>query len=145
MKWFQGQQILVPFDYSDASVEAVKVALALADNADEVHVLHVLIHLPATEPTLLLHEFQDEKRAEMARESMKDRLSKESIDGVQIHVTLGNPPTVIADLAEEIDAGLIVIPSHGYTGLKRFMLGSVTERVVRLAKCPVLVLKQDET
>ena len=47
------------------------------------------------------------------------------------------------ELADELKAGMIVIPSHGYRGLKRFFLGSVAERVVRQANCPVLVLKHD--
>ena len=144
MHWFKGKRIIVPFDYSDESMEAVKVAVTLADSRSEVHVVHVLVELPATEPMVIWDEFSEEKRRSKTRESMEEKLSAENMEGVQIDVGLGNPATVIADLAAETEAAMIVIPSHGYTGLKRFMLGSVAERVVRLAKCPVLVLKKHD-
>ena len=79
------------------------------------------------------------------RESAEKTLVENDIEGVQVNVAIGNPGRVIADLAEEIEAGLVIIPSHGYTGLKRWFLGSVAERVVQLAKCPVLVLKDKQT
>lgn len=142
MQWFHGRRVLVPFDFSDPSLEAVKVGLALASNPDELYVVHVLIQVPATEPAALWDEFHDEKRIATARESIEEKLNEADIRGMQVHVSIGNPSTDIADYAEEIDAGLIVIPSHGYTGVKRLLLGSVAERVVRLAKCPVLVLKE---
>jgi nucleotide-binding universal stress UspA family protein len=141
MKWFKGKRVLVPFDYSDESVEAVKVALALAESRDDVHVLHVLIELPASDPVVIWDEMNDEKRMTAARASMEEKLAESDIRGVQLDTRIGNPAIVIADLAEEVEAGVIIIPSHGYTGVKRFFLGSVAERVVRLAKCPVLVLK----
>jgi nucleotide-binding universal stress UspA family protein len=48
---------------------------------------------------------------------------------------------VCVDRAEAIDAELIIVPSHGRSGFSRLLLGSVAERIVRLAKCPVLILK----
>ena len=144
MNWFQGKRVLVPFDFSDESAEAVKVAVALADRKDDVHVLHVLVELPATDPVAVWDELSDEKRRDKAHQAMEKQLSDLEIDGVHLDVSIGNPGTVIADLAEEIEAGLVVIPSHGYTGIKRLLLGSVAERVVRLTKCPVLVLKKRE-
>ena len=142
MQWFHGRRVLVPFDFSEPSLEAVKVGSALASKPEELYVVHVLIQVPATEPAALWDEFHDEKRIATARESIAEKLSEAGVEGAQINVTIGNPSTDIADLAEEITAGLIVIPSHGYTGVKRLLLGSVAERVVRLAKCPVLVLKE---
>ncbi len=56
----------------------------------------------------------------------------------------GDPGLVITDYATEIGAGLIVIPSHGYHGLKRLVLGSVAERVIRHADCSVLVLRRGD-
>jgi nucleotide-binding universal stress UspA family protein len=141
MNWFHGKRVVVPFDFSGDSINAVKMALKLADRADEVHVAHVLLELPATDPIVIWDEFSDERRRKTLRESMEKTLADSGIEGVQVNVSVGNPGRVIADLAEEIEAGLIVIPSHGYTGLKRWFLGSVAERVVHLAKCPVLVLK----
>ena len=143
MTWFKGKRVLVPFDFSDESIEAVKVGVAVAEHKDDVHVLHVLLELPATDPVAVWDGLNDERRKNTTRDSMEKALAEAGIKDVQINATIGNPAQVIADLADEIEAGLIVIPSHGYTGVKRLFLGSVAERVVRLAKCPVLVLKSD--
>ena len=57
---------------------------------------------------------------------------------------LGVPYEEIVDVAKELAVDLIVIATHGYTALKHFLLGSTTERVVRLAPCPVLVVREGE-
>jgi nucleotide-binding universal stress UspA family protein len=59
-------------------------------------------------------------------------------------VAFGDPGQRITAYAEEVGADVIVMPSHGRTGLKRLLLGSVAERVLRLAHCPVLVLKSKQ-
>ena len=141
MSWFNGKRVVVPFDFSEESIHAAKMALQLAQRPDEVHVAHVLLQLPATDPVVIWDEFSDQRRKDTVHTAMEKSLADNEIDGVQINVSIGNPGRVIADLAEEIEAGLIVIPSHGYTGVKRWFLGSVAETVVRLAKCPVMVLK----
>jgi nucleotide-binding universal stress UspA family protein len=61
---------------------------------------------------------------------------------VQAHVLTGDPGTTITDYANEQSADLIVIPSHGYHGINRIVLGSVAERVLRHANCPVLVTRR---
>jgi len=146
MSWFNGKRAVVPFGFSDECINAVKMALQLAERPDDVHVAHVLLQLPATDPIVIWsdNELSDEKRKTTVRESMEKKLAENDIEGVQVNASIGKPGLVIADLAEEIEAGLIVIPSHGYTGIKRWFLGSVAERVVQLAKCPVLVLKTKE-
>lgn len=145
MKWFQGKRVVVPFDYSEASVNAVKVALQLAENKEDVQVVHVLLELPPTDPAAVWDTWNDEKRKNTSRASIEARLAEVDVHDVTIHVAVGVPGKVVADLAEELGAGIIVIPSHGYTGWKRFFLGSVTERVVRQAQCSVLVLKGEPT
>ncbi len=144
MSWFTEKRIVVPFDFSDESLEAIKVALKLAESDDDVHVLHVLPELMTTDPGVVWGTVDDAKRREHTRAEMDKKLGSLGVKNLHLDVGIGNPGTVIADLAEEIGAGLIVIPSHGRTGVKRFLLGSVAERVVRLAKCPVLVLKASE-
>ena len=141
MKWFHEKQILVPFDFSEQSVEAVEVALQLVDKQSEVHVAHVCPYLNTVEPAVIWDAIDDEKRKEHTTAEMSKMLAGLGAANVQFHVGFGDPGHVIADLAEDIPAGLIVIPSHGRSGFKRLLLGSVAERVVRLAKCPVLVLK----
>ena len=67
-------------------------------------------------------------------------------DSVDIKVMLreGKPGVTILKVSEEISADLIVIPSHGYHGMKRLVLGSVAERVIRHATCSVLVLRRSD-
>ncbi len=141
MSWFNGKRIVVPFDFSDESTNAVRLALQMANRPDEVHVAHVLQELPPTDPVVIWGQLDDEARKRAIREQMESLFAEQQIEGVQINVSIGNPSRMIADLAEEIEAGLIVIPSHGYSGVRRWFLGSVAERVVQLAACPVLVLK----
>ena len=143
MGWFNQKRILVPFDFSDESVDAIRLALKLAESKDDIHVLHVLMQLPAGDPYYIWDEESDKHRMEHVREKMKEEAAKLGVENIHLDVAIGNASTKIADLAEEIGAGLIIIPSHGRTGVKRLLLGSVTERVVRLAHCPVLVLKKD--
>lgn len=141
MSWFNGKRVIVPFDFSNECVNAVKLALELAERPDEVHVAHVLQQLPVTDPAVIWDGDIEENRKKVARSAMEKTLADNDIAGVQVNIALGKPGQVIADLADEIEAGLIVIPSHGYTGVQRFFLGSVAERVAQLATCPVLVLK----
>jgi nucleotide-binding universal stress UspA family protein len=56
----------------------------------------------------------------------------------------GSPAKVIAEVAGEMATDLLVISTHGYTGLKHVLMGSIAEQVVRYAPCPVLVVRQQE-
>ena len=144
MNWFERKQVLVPFDFSDACMAAVNVAIELAENVADIHVLHVLETLPATSPLAIWDSDADEKRKTTVRTAMQESFSKLDITNLHLDVTIGNPARAVADFAKEIDCGLIVIPSNSRSPLQRIFIGSVAERVVRLAPCPVLVLKSDE-
>lgn len=140
-KVFDNQRIVVPFDFSNESIAAAKLAVNLAEQINDVHVAHVLLEFPSTDPVAGWSELDDARRKEHARENMRQQLADNDIEGVHLNVTIGRPARVIADLAEEIQAGLIVVPSNKDGGYRRWFLGSVAERIVQLAKCPVLVLK----
>ena len=75
------------------------------------------------------------------RKAIPERLAQAQVEGVRVEVVMDDPPHGIADFAQQTHAELIVMPSHGRTGVKRLLIGSVTERVLRLAHCPVLVLR----
>ncbi|MCA9168024.1 MAG: universal stress protein [Planctomycetales bacterium] len=140
MSWLPRKRIIVPFDFSDESFAAVRLARSFVEDAGALHVVHVLPELTATEPGVIWATIDDTSRMNHAREAMEERLK--DVPGIEINVGFGDPGHVITDLAQEIGADLIVIPSHGRTGVKRLLLGSVAERVVRMAHCPVLVLRQ---
>jgi nucleotide-binding universal stress UspA family protein len=133
---------VVPFDLWEPSSAAILVAQKFVS---DVHVLYVVPELPAGDPYVISDEFTDEKRIRHARDKISEQLDEwDSIDSsdLKIHVVVGKPGPQIAKFAAAIDADLIVIPSHGRTGLERVILGSVAEHVVRHAKCSVLVLKR---
>ena len=143
MKYFENQTIIVPFDFSEPCVDAVETALKLAKSPADVHVVHVLQSLATGHPYSEWDEECEQKRLPTARSSMEEKLKDLQIENVCLDVAIGNAGNAVAGLAKEIDAGLIIIPSHGKRGVQRMLLGSVTERVVRLAPCPVLVLKHE--
>jgi nucleotide-binding universal stress UspA family protein len=70
--------------------------------------------------------------------------SAEKYKGIQVEVSFGNAGFRISEYAQEIGADLIVIPSHGRTGIERMLIGSVAERVVQHSHCPVLVLRSGQ-
>ena len=110
--------------------------------AEEVHVVHVLPELAQSEPMVLWEAWESQKRHKHAEDELRKFLAGDRYVGLALHVFVGDPGQEITALAERLGAELIVLPSHGRTGLKRLLIGSVAERVVRLAHCPVLVLRK---
>jgi len=103
----------------------------------------VLPIMEVADPGVIWETIDDDSRREHAEAALQREVRSQDLNE-QVHVTIrfGDPGHEIAAYAEEIDAGLIVVSSHGRTGLRHLLLGSVADRVVRLAKCPVLVLKR---
>jgi nucleotide-binding universal stress UspA family protein len=140
-------KILAPTDLSPESLDVVKYAghLAKAEGA-RLTVLHVVhstsFAYSGFAPPLDLSAF-DADLVKAAEEELK-RWAKTSLRGVErvdLMVRIGLADEVVESVAEEIGAGVIVMATHGRRGLKRALLGSVTEWVVRRAPCPVLVIK----
>lgn len=133
------QKILVPTDLSETSAAALRRALDMARRADgAVTLLHVY-HLPPYE----LSDDTVEKIAGAARASV-DALARQCGDaGVPVTAVVlpGSPAEVIVDYARHEGMDLIALGTHGRTGLKHILLGSVAERVVRFAGCPVLTIR----
>lgn len=145
MNWFLDKAIVVPVDYSEASIDAVKIAMRLASSEQQVHVIHVIPDLRgSTDPRSVERQLDyDLQKLEMKKE-LGESLSDIASDVTSIEVGVGDPGHTIVGFAEQIGAGLIVMPSHGRRGISRVLLGSVAERVVRLAHCPVMILKSSK-
>lgn len=142
MKTLRERKILVPVDFSDASFDAVEVACEIASDESNVIVLHVLeLH---ERHDLLANAIDDSKRRNHAETVLRESFETASHTSIEIEIRFGDPGTRIAELAESKHADLIVMPSHDKTRIKRLFLGSVTERVLRLAHCPVLILRDAE-
>lgn len=144
MSWQVDKPILVPFDFSDHSVAALRKALNIAESPGLVHAVHVLPFMIPTEPGVVWATVDDASRLEHAQEAMGKSMVEHKFGDVVTDVRLGDPGQVVADLADSLDASLVVVGSHGRTGLSRLVLGSVAERVTRLAHCAVLVVKLPE-
>lgn len=142
MSILQAQKIVVPVDFSDLAFEALDRALEIAEgNAQRVYVIHVLADLMVNEPGAIWGEINNEKRTRNAKEALRQRLSDDRFRGLNIEIEFGDAGHRIAEYAKKLGAELIVMPSHGRTGLSRVLIGSVAQRVVQLAHCPVLVLR----
>ena len=142
MTYFPKRCVVVPVDFSADSLAAVEVARTLVDSPDQLHIIHVLIDLAPLEAGEVWGVVDPQARVEQTEKLLKEKLTDPRIKGAHMAVLLGEPAHGIANYAQEKHAELIVIPSHGRTGITRLLIGSVAERVVRLAHCPVLVLRK---
>ena len=141
--FFANKTILLPFDYSEVATAAVDEALSMSHESSRICMLHVLVPLYAisVEPGMMIDLGDDQERIESAIGGMKEMVNNPA-SVIEYEARIGDPGVEIVDYAQEIGADLIVMPSHGRTGLKRLLLGSVAERVVRHAECPVMVLRK---
>ena len=142
MDWLTGKTVVVPIDFSDDSLAAMQTARELADDPADLHAIHVLPVLEANDPGVIWYNIDDESRSQHAAEALQKELADRGHDKMQIAIRFGDPGHQIAQYAEQVDAGLVVVSSHDQSALTHLLIGSVAERVVRLAHCPVLVLKR---
>lgn len=135
-------RVLVPTDFSDEASKAQENALASVRDPSCLHVLHVLPRLNPGDPGMTWHTVDDQTRTDHVKQYFREHYADPAYEHVHLSVVIGDPATEITHYAKENQISLIVIPSHGRVGVSRFLMGSVAERVVRLAPCPVLVLRQ---
>jgi nucleotide-binding universal stress UspA family protein len=143
------RSILVPTDFSECARHAVPVAAELARLLGaRVMCLHVVE--PAVQPVGWTPVAEPmpatelgERLEETAARDLPAFSKSEEFAGLEVEDLLahGEPAAEIVRVAEERGAGLIVVSSHGRTGLGRILFGSTAESVVRHARCPVLVVK----
>jgi nucleotide-binding universal stress UspA family protein len=141
-------KILLATDASREAELGAQTAADLAQKTDsELHVVHVLaLPLDTHDPS----SFEPEVLARLeirARTTLEDLVGKIEASGGVVegsHLAAGRPDVEIVALAEEIGAGLIVMGSRGVGGLRRALMGSVSNSVVRHAHCPVLVVRSEK-
>lgn len=153
----QSYVILVGTDFSDASKEAISQALdtALERDGSIVHVLHVLdtghvvvlaemSEVPVVpEPQLLASTTA--KLREHVREQLEAHGNEHATLAITSHVRFGEAAEEIAQFASDVSANLVVVGTHPRHGASRWLIGSVAEKVVRTAPCPVLVARHVDT
>jgi nucleotide-binding universal stress UspA family protein len=139
------QKYLVPIDFSKGSEIALDYAMAMArQNKARLTLLHVIpaaTGYPSEAMRFDLYSLMErDAREDLARLMKKKKLSS---GAAQILLMRGvNPAEIIARQAKKLHASMIVMGSHGRTGWQRLLLGSVAEKTLRLAGCPVLIVKK---
>lgn len=148
----QMNKIVVPVDFSEPSIAAVRYASALAKHfKSEIHLVHVIQHtLPwnpavnasmwAATPEGFTVEWEQtlDAREKEALQKLKE-FDQADLEGLQVksHVMKGDPADKIVALQKEIGADLILMATHGYGAFRQLLLGSVTAKVLHDAECPV--------
>lgn len=145
---FPPHRILAPIDFSDASAEALRIAAGLAQRYEaELEVVHVVepIPFPASITTGMrsFYDYLPDLKAAIEAEVNRMVEYVQAVPGFTIRVEEGQPSVLIAQRGEQGVADLIVMATHGRTGFEHVLLGSVAERVIRTAPCPVLVVRPE--
>jgi nucleotide-binding universal stress UspA family protein len=142
------KKILVPIDFSDYSKKALQYSVKFSKRFEaDITLIYVI------EPAVYPADFSmgqiavpaaDMDLHERAREELKNLARLEIGDDVNVEIILktGKPFVEIIETANEIDADLIIIATHGHTGVEHLLFGSTAEKVVRKAPCPVLSLRE---
>jgi universal stress protein A len=143
-------RILVPTDFSEYSAEALKYAVYLGKTFKSVlHLIHVFEPAYVSPGGVLLSVLPDEVHTwvKQLREEETQKLNEAAeeirmeLPGVRVLFKTGMPFVEIIKAAEEVPADIIVLGTHGRTGIAHVLMGSVAERVVREASCPVLTVR----
>src|SRR5579859_1327077 len=138
------ETILVPTDFSRHSQAALRYAIDLAqEHHAEVILVHAIEPLPRglgrwSEPTHLLEHWREEAAAQLAKMEKRARSQYPRCRG-ELH--FGTIYEVIGSLVRKLKADLIVVATHGRTGLSHIVMGSVAEKIVRYTECPVLIVR----
>ena len=144
------KKILVAIDFSAGSVNALRYALKIAEKFDAQLVLLHVLHDPAEAPGF----YSSKKAGKKVLRNMEEAASRMMEEFVEKHlkkwekfgtrIIPGLPAEQIVRLAEKEKVDMIVMGTNGHSGLKRLMLGSVTDKVIRACTCPVLAVHSDE-
>lgn len=142
------KKVLVPIDFSDYSKSSLRYAVNFAKKFNaEIYLIYVV------EPVIYPPDFSMGQIAipsvnaewdERAREELKNLAKTEIPEGVKVETILknGKPFVEIIDTAAEENIDLIIIATHGHSGVEHILFGSTAEKVVRKAPCPVLTLRE---
>jgi len=148
---FPVEKILCPVDFSEHSLYALQTATEMAAKfSAKLYLMHVLTPVPImpTSPHPVDFDVPGyQKELEKNAQKNLDELLKNKIPGdVQAEkvLKLGSPAHEINKFAEDEQLDLVVVSTHGHTGLQHLVFGSVAEKIIRHAHCPVLTLRSFE-
>lgn len=144
----EGTQVVIAYDFSTTSEIAFERGIELAARSPR-HVLHVLTVVDDAHPVPELptakvdYEYTEKVQARVAEKLTAAFAARAPEVPVRfiVHVRIGKPAQEILGLAADVGAELVIVGSHGFRGVDRLLFGSVSEAVVRGARCPVLVVR----
>jgi nucleotide-binding universal stress UspA family protein len=138
-------RVLLATDGSDEAALAARTAADLAKaTASELHVVHVGEYLPTFFAETEMEPAQLEREARTLLDEQVNRIEAAGGTVTEVHFRMGRAPHEILAIAEQIGAGVVVVGSRGLGGLRRALMGSVSDSVVRHAHCPVLVVRKEK-
>jgi nucleotide-binding universal stress UspA family protein len=146
-------KILLATDGSREASLALTTAADMAKSTDsELHVAYVFptaVQRPFPNPItsrpreMLEHELEEAmQQAQHFLDQQVDKIKQEGVSVAEAHLVRGRPDRELIDLSEKIGAGLIIMGSRGLGGVRRALMGSVSDSVVRHAHCPVLIVRE---
>jgi universal stress protein A len=141
---FLFRKLLVPIDFHEHSLAVVGVAKNIAQiNGGMVMLLHVVPMDESTGGPMYDEDFKKQAESDAARLA---EIGSQQLQGIQYEIIteIGDPATGIIDTAVRRQADVIVIGTHGRKGLRRILMGSVAEEVLRDARCPVIALRLEK-
>lgn len=144
------KKILCPIDFSEVSMGALRLAKQICEGSDGTLIIVYVVE-PIVAPTdftygsLTSGELED-RLVERSQQALSELIATLGLDQARIHprVERGRASAEIVRVAQEESADIIVIGTHGYTGMAHVLLGSTAERVIRKAPCPVLTVRPKE-
>ena len=142
MPWLPKKLVVVPYDFSDDARAAIDTALQLVASPADVRIVYAMQDLSPLEMGEMWTAVDDQVRRDHALKAMREKLADPALAQIPLEVVFGDPGHSVTHYASDVKADLIVLPSHGRTGIGRLLIGSVAERIVRYAHCPVLVLRK---
>lgn len=135
-------RVVVPVDFSAATDRAVRIAVELATTFDApIELLHAVEPIPYMQMAYPISVDTSEFEAQAQSRLDEMSASLEFSGDVRARAVVGLTEDVVAEAAGRSDAPLVVMSSHGQSGVARVLLGSTTERLLRQAPCPVLVVR----
>lgn len=141
------KRIMSPIDFSEHSGQALQTATELASALGSelclVHVVPAIPKLPSPSTIFGEREYEEElhKDAEKRLDELVKKVAERGVTAKSVVGTANDVSMELLRIAEHNDIDLIIIATHGMTGWRKLAFGSVTDKVVRLATCPVLVLR----
>jgi len=140
------KKILVPCDFSEPSVQAFRFAVDITrQSRGEIHLLHV-IELPVLYNEAVVMSFEQSYMDDMKKNAEKNfsKMIDKWAEGVKVRTIyeFGGLQTTIRETIEKVKADLVVVGTHGASGLKEYTIGSNTEKIVRTVNVPVIAIRK---